>query len=706
MKHITLISILTILLSFGSNSFAQTSIDSIQSSTLDELVVQASNVNYKGNIITNVFTETDLKKAYNAGTLLGTAQGINYDRVTRQITYLGSSNIVILIDGLPKPLDYIISQNPKKYLKVEIKVNPVGQYAGYDAIVNLISKPKYEGYDFSANTWNHITPGCPYKEGDWFQMTHDEISFSYTRNNWTFEVFGKYNWERTGRNSDLTETYPLNGIIRKETPLLSGYPRYMDYSRNAYYYVTLGYQINKNHKISLQCNSDFTHESMFGNSLITTFNSGESNPVTYEENSNRKDKILSNYFAIYYQGLVKGWQLYANFSDYIVDYKLPSLIHNSDGSILDNSRDFDNNYFAGVMNASKSFYDDKFKLSLSDNFSFTNSSYKNHYNSAILSENHNFKNSIYAGFGYFPGNKISANISAGIINERVSDKSFSKIYTNPRIDAMISFQPSQKFIGRLNYTIKSNYSSVMDTQDYGYFSDWYIYTHGNTALKPALTHTLNLFTNIYGNLDFNAIYTFSSSGIATIYTPAFGLLPDNSYGNYAYATYENGRMHNLSLLADYRAEFGNHFTAMIEASINYKNFKYKDFSNKRWFPSGEVDFIYRGVQNTLMAILQYNLKSWQSVTPQQITYGMHDSINAMVQKLWFKNRFSTSLVYCIPLHIVSGNMTSKLISEPYAYTLNSNNQWRQNNRITVVLEYSFSGGQPIKENDKSMNIIK
>lgn len=703
-KYFLYISICFIIFFHSNIVCAQTLGDTIQSTTLDNVVVEASNVNYKGNLITNVFTDSDVKKSYNAGALLGTAQGMYYDRITRQLTYLGSGNIVVLIDGLPKPLDFIISQNPNKYLKVEITVNPVGQYAGYDAVVNLITKPKYEGYNGRILTDNWVNPSMPYSKGDFFGQTHDELSFAYTKNKWTVEAFGNYIWERTGTSSHIDEEYPLNNIVRQQSPYADKNPSNMKYHRGGLYYLTLGYQINPNHKISFQWYSNFLHESGFSNYQLLTRNIENKNESIVEQWQKTKDITFANFFGLYYQGYVKGWQLYANVSDYIVPRKFYSILTDSDNKILDSSRKMDYNYLAGVLNASKGFDDGKLKLSLSDDFTYTNSAYKNYYTLSSLSKNHDLKNSLYAGLGYYPDYKLSTSVSAGLITERLSDDTFSKTYLYPRIDAMLSYQPTQNFIGRLNYTARTNYAYLGDIQDYGYFYDWLNYIEGNPRLKPAWTHTVNFFANVGQTFDFSATYSYSGNGIAEIYTPAFGMRPDGSEGNYVYRTSENGKSHNVSIYANWYTFIKNHFVTQFRASIDYAHFEYQEFSNSRWYPGAQVDLAYMGLGNTLMAGVQYKLNNYQLVAPQEIAYGMKDSFTAMVQKSWFGNKFTAILMYQLPLHIASGDFTKKLNSIPYKYTAWSNNQWRNDNRITVVLEYSISGGQQVRSNDKTLNL--
>lgn len=142
----------------------------------------------------------------------------------------------------------------------------------------------------------------------------------------------------------------------------------------------------------------------------------------------------------------------------------------------------------------------------------------------------------------------------------------------------------------------------------------------------------------------------------------------------------------------------------VRASIDYSHFEFKEFSNSRWYPGAQVDLAYMGLGNTLMTGVQYKLSNFQLVAPQEIAYGMKDSFIAMIQKSWFGNKFTAILTYQLPLHIASGNFTKKLNSVPYNYIVQSNNQWRNDNRITVVLEYAIAGGQQVRSNDKTLNI--
>lgn len=83
-------------------------LDSIMSKQLDEVQVSASLNRREGNKDIITITNAMREGTHNSGELLGKVAGVMYNPLTTELSYLGSKNIVVLVDGVQKDEAYII----------------------------------------------------------------------------------------------------------------------------------------------------------------------------------------------------------------------------------------------------------------------------------------------------------------------------------------------------------------------------------------------------------------------------------------------------------------------------------------------------------------------------------------------------------------------------------------------------------------------
>ena len=121
--------------------------DSIADKALDEVVVKHQTVkrSAQGDLIT--ITKDMRLGARNTGELLGNIPGAMYNSINRSLSFYGSRNIIVLVDSIEHDFNYIARLNQKRFDKINITYNPSGKYRGYDAVINLKTRPHYQGYD-------------------------------------------------------------------------------------------------------------------------------------------------------------------------------------------------------------------------------------------------------------------------------------------------------------------------------------------------------------------------------------------------------------------------------------------------------------------------------------------------------------------------------------------------------------------------------
>jgi len=125
---------------------------------MEEEARQLNEVNIKGSARQNkidrdVYTIT---KSMRDGTtssqeLLGKLSGVHYNVYDKSISVNGSTNVLILVDGIEKDQQFAKNLQPERIERVEIIKDPVGKYAtdGYTAVINIVMKKDYTGIDAS-----------------------------------------------------------------------------------------------------------------------------------------------------------------------------------------------------------------------------------------------------------------------------------------------------------------------------------------------------------------------------------------------------------------------------------------------------------------------------------------------------------------------------------------------------------------------------
>lgn len=132
--------------------------DTIEGKTLDEIVFVQQTVKHEAN--RDVFTVTKSLRdgAATAAQMLGRVQGMHYDLVSEAVSYMGSTNIKILVDSIEKDDTYVKNLSPKRFSRIEVIHNPAGKYREYNVIINLVTKQNYTGYELFVNESLTITP--------------------------------------------------------------------------------------------------------------------------------------------------------------------------------------------------------------------------------------------------------------------------------------------------------------------------------------------------------------------------------------------------------------------------------------------------------------------------------------------------------------------------------------------------------------------
>ena len=179
--------------------------------SLSEVSVVASSTRTEGDKTMVVITKEMRRGARNTAQMLGNIRGLTWNAMSNSVEYKGRGNIIVLVDSVEKNHGYVMDLHHLRFEKVEIIDQPKGKYEGYDALINLVTKKNYEGYEGNLHANTRLMPAGP-NAGKFLYFVNDG-SITYTRNKWNFVASAS----RMSDNRNLLQqwyerTFPVQGL--------------------------------------------------------------------------------------------------------------------------------------------------------------------------------------------------------------------------------------------------------------------------------------------------------------------------------------------------------------------------------------------------------------------------------------------------------------------------------------------------------------
>ncbi len=215
------------------------------------VTVEADNITHYADRDVVYITRSMRKGARNTAQILGNIPGIDCNRADNKLTYYGSSNILILVDSVEKSANYVKELHHLRYDKVDVIPHPMGKYSEYDLMINLHTKPDYEGYERNAHQEVGIQPTEDNGKDKKFTWNYTSTSFTYTKNKWN--VVGRYNFNFSQSDRSNTESTYTNHISHMRENSTAPM-RLVNFFRIHNAYFAVDHQINKNHSVSVSYN--------------------------------------------------------------------------------------------------------------------------------------------------------------------------------------------------------------------------------------------------------------------------------------------------------------------------------------------------------------------------------------------------------------------------------------------------------------------
>ncbi len=666
---------------------------------IEAVTVKGNSKNIEIDKEVQVVTPAMRRGAANTYDVLDKVPGLNYDRYNNQIKVDNDPNIIILVNGMEKDISYIRNLNPDRLLRIEVIRDPAGKYGfeGYSAVINIILKSNYKGYDFTISSMGGF---------DWYHHSIPPIVFdnNYLNLNYTNRKINFYG----GYSSMIANFYIHNfkeRIYNDSSKILYNNPDGLFYNmiyKTVYHNFNLGVDYFMTPKQTLSVEADY--------SLIPLKNSSATNNYIVDETATNTSFVMeslsksSNNTAtakLFYIGdynsanklnisLLATKQQSTNNSYLQIQDNVIKNFTNNDLIYIDFNTEY-NHYFTpktGIV-AGMTFISKNNDEKLENNFS---------------QETFNYLDARLNGYFYLShkfSDKLSSKIGIGYEEayKAISSPESEKYFHIWQPYADLKYSPIKMLDIKLKYRTKGIYPTVNQlTGNWTSQTDIQIIKQGNPDLTPEITNRLSLsFLVMKGLVSIEPYYEFSDNTIIGTITPNDDGMWVSSYENAANSA-KKGIKYNLTLplgKSIFAQLGGNFFKSQIEYNGETRTL------NDNYLNSS---FIYQNQKYKIFGGIVFQKQLYHTLTWTGYTSNGNDFWGVLIQKSFFKEKFSLMMIYVLPVNwLVDYNQGA------YSFT----NEYKEFNNVDVSvlknlvifqISYRFNKGHEIRKIDKKEDI--
>lgn len=651
----------------------------------------------------DVFVITkDLKAgAATSRELLGKLNGVQYNPYDQSIMVNGNSNVLILMDGIEKDQNMAKTISPDRIDRVEVIKNPVGKYAadGYTAVINIITKKDYSGFDITVNSnplVNFITP-VGNKPVFFQQNSNVNILYTYKKLNLYATYFGF-----TG-NIKVPSTSEVHyGDLMVKTPSMD-YNNPNTHGLNNYHQMSVGgdYLLKEGNTLALEVNYNTGYNNMTTTSNLNTYLNniltGQSTSTSFSHNT---FDILTS--TLTYNGK---WSNKSNFTaDLRYRHSTPSnlstFVQGEDINSESRNNQVENFY---RINAQYT-YQFTPKFSMDIGYGAIVDRYNLYQNNSVLTQNQ-LRNRPSVYFSYTFSDKLNMKIGAmvEIFEQNISlpaSADLKQSQTGFLPYARIMYKVSDNLNFTLGYKATPGYPDVNSINTFKTQQDSLTWSVGNPNLKLSNYQVVNLNVNFLKYFNLEPFIDFDNSN------------------NTQYLYKKDGQYFTQPVNANYKKlGFNLNFTYPITKTFYWQTwlqmcngwFQYNDKDNNLTVQNHQFSYMFNSMfiynipkwDAMFAAGMQKNLTKW--ATLQGYNRYNNDIPMLMAQKNLFKKLLSISLIYVPPIeagfvYYQQENMTK---TSDY-YSLNSYGLDLLKNLIILQINIHINQGKQVNVTKSSL----
>lgn len=606
---------------------------------LEEATVTGALVKQSINTEEYNITNEMRAKATNTLELLDQVHGLRYDKMSNSIRVGNETKVLILVDNMEQSSDYTLNLNPSRISKVTVSRNPKGRYQseGYEAVINIILKTQYTGYDITVQNFG-IANLAKNNGNDWLMSAQPSTNLVYT--NKKVNIYANYTYMTADWNMPITRNVRYEGLREMQSDIIpKRQPNDVyDYHANS---LTGGinYKLNDKHKLSFQGTylyENTSAQTRFDYSLIDLQDNKFYRQSTLVRNNTKQD----NYTAtLYYAGkIAEKLSIYSDFTYNHYTNGVGNALHENNAEILD-SRYTDKRDFIRFNADFKYAMNDKFALNFGYATHYKKYDSKNLNREPILK----YKEMIHRGFiylSYNPSAKWGIELGSGMVYTNMGETNHAKAYWKLLPTIETNYTPTDFLNIRASYVTRLYSPSLNQLSPIYTAVDPLLSQHGNPDLKSSLRHTVSVDISLWDRLTITPRLRYAPQLTSEYYYKS---------GNSYRMTYQNMNLKEYALQMVYDQPLGKYFGLNASATYYYNKMKFNGLSNSTngWQIDAEVN--YFNPKQSLMVQLGYYRSMDKSVQLQGFQMLNFDSWMLSVNKGFFKDRVSIMLGYFLPL---------------------------------------------------------
>jgi len=621
--------------------------------------------------------------------LLGKLNGVMYNPYDQSIMVNGSTNILLLIDGIEKDQSMAKTLSPDRIDRVEVIKDPVGKYAadGYRAVINIITKKDFSGIDVSAN----FTPMFNFTKFNSSSalLLQDfsgvNVLYTYKKVNLYGSYSGHYN--NLGIPADYVKQY---GDLRVTTPEMND--KYSNASvLNNSNSITLGgdYLIKPENTLSLEMNyngnlsSDITKFDL--TSYLNQTPIGESQSITGNRSTN--DALRA---TLTYKGK---WNDKSSFeANFRYQHSAPtnSTSFSQDAMQSDSRNTQGENYYRLNLDYT---YQLTPAFSMALGYGAIIDNYRLYQNSQTLAQNQ-MRNRPSLYLSYAPLKQLNMKVGGTVEFFHQTYQGMSRSQTAFLPFANIQYSPSSKFSVTAKYHSWPSYPDIGQLSPFTAQLDTLTWSVGNPELRTSNYQEASLQFTVFQRFTVEPFYGFDRSNIQQ------------------YIWEDNGRYYQSNVNADNFRTYGVrvNFTYPLAKTLFWQN----------WVNVENVHLSYNDVSSQqtrfqLSSFLYCSLPKWDGAvtagiqkyiakypTLQGYNTWANDAVLLMIQKNFFKKRLSCSFIYIPPVNFLHYSQDT-YVNTPAYYSSSRGGLDLLKNLMMLQINYRFSTGKQVTIKKSSLD---
>lgn len=671
------------LLLFSVGVLAQSNDSIYKSVELKDVVIKGKNVVHYPDKDVWLITDSLRHNTYSVNELVKKLPNFQYSDAKDELSYLGSNNILFLLDGKKKKGKYIGELANIRFDKIEIIEHPTGKYEDYQVVVNLITKDNWKGYDVRLSNSDYIRPSSPYDE----LLTSFNTSGTYTYTLPKYDIAVHYDYDHSNRHQQYE--YRTKNTSYIEQTIDNEKPTDIFYKNKHDFWIDTDFNLSKNHSISFKYSLWKSASHTYFSKTVERLYPNDDKGYIVNVDSKQHYQGTQHIGTIAYQGKLKTW-------DFSSELTYEKLLNNQTNSYTENTQElyytpFDNtkSYLFWDINAQNKIYR---KATLNMGYTTVRRKYES-ISQGTISETNSYRHSFYASFSMSLNEKLRAKVGGQFKNIR-EEKDIQNILA---LNASIEYHFNNNFFSDLYYRNQTQFPNQQQLNTNGRWINSCLYMVGNPHLKAGTRHLADfLFTTPH--VTFVSSFNYTGNGISQIY---------KDQGGITLLTYENVKSweNSNSLFLQHSLNLSKgelELKGYIKFITSYSKWNGNTQKTSNW--SGDIEVVYR-MKNYPTISIFYAKAAYKQPSAQGWTTSGTDRCCLNIYQYMLNRKLRWNITYYIPISKGLNKYKEVYIETPtYSYYSSLNTYEEEKNMITLSLTYRFAKGKQVNKRNTVQSI--